>query len=541
MQGKGVVKFFAIFLALVCLYQLSFTWVVKKVQDDAKAYAKGDTTKERAYLDSIATEPVYPIFGHTYQYCENHELALGLDLQGGMSVTMQVSLRQLVKTLSNNNPDPLFNQALDKADADAITSQSDYITLFVNEYEKLDPNGKLATIFSTKDNQDHIKYDATNSEVEAFLKDQANVAVQQTYTVLNTRIDQFGVTQPNIQLLNSKNEILIELPGVKEPDRIRKLLQGTAKLEFYKTYDNTEAFPILYNINNLLAAKLKAAAKDSTKTKPQPVAKKDTGKQSGLALLNKVNKSAAKDTSGLAGRTIQNPLFSILTPSYGSYNGQQGPYPGPIVGHALSRDTAKIDAYLRSPDVKASIPQNIKFLWGVKPMAKTKMYELYAMKLSGADNGPVLQGDVVTDARSEVDPTKGGWEVEMTMNSQGAEKWKQITAEAAPKHDAIAIVLDDNVYSAPGVDNEISGGVSSISGNFTQEDTQDLANVLKAGRLPARAVIVDEATVGASLGQQAIKDSLLSSVIGFLVVLVFMIAYYNRAGTVAVVAVLINV
>lgn len=540
MQGKGVVKFFAIFLAIVCLYQLSFTWVVKKVQQDAKAYAKGDTTKEKAYLDSIATEPVYPVFGHTYQYCENHELALGLDLQGGMSVTMQVSLRQLVKALSNNNPDPLFNQALDKADIDARTSQSDYITLFVNEYEKLDPNGKLANIFSTKDNQEHIKYDATNSEVEAFLKDQANVAVQQTYTVLNTRIDQFGVTQPNIQLLKDRNEILIELPGVKEPDRVRKLLQGTAKLEFYKTYDNTEAFPILYNINNLLAAKLKASAKDTTAKKTAQKITDSAAAQNALALLNKV-KNAASDTT-MAGRKLQNPLFSILIPSVGTdNNGQQGPMPGPVVGRAQARDTAKVDAYLHSPDIKSSIPQNIKFLWSVKPMAKTKLYELYAMKLSGAENGPVLSGDVVTDARSEVDPMKGGWEVEMTMNSQGADRWKQVTAEAAPKHEAIAIVLDDNVYSAPGVENEISGGVSSISGNFTQEDTQDLANVLKAGRLPAPAVIVSEATVGASLGQQAIHDGLLSSVLGFVVVLIFMIAYYNRAGTIAVVAVLINV
>src|ERR1700712_1270634 len=261
MQGKGVIQFFAILLAAVCIYQLSFTWVAHKVESDAKAYAKGSTAKEKAYLDSMESQPVYPIIKHTYQYCKSRELALGLDLQGGMSVTMQVSLRDLVKTLAGNNPDVVFTQALDKADADSRTSQNDYITLFVSEYEKLNPNGKLASLFATQANQDHIKFNSTNAEVEAFLKDQAEVAVQQTYTVLNTRIDQFGVTQPNIQQLKDKNQILVELPGITEPERVRKLLQGTAKLEFYKTYDNTEAFQVLSNINNFLGAKNKAAAK----------------------------------------------------------------------------------------------------------------------------------------------------------------------------------------------------------------------------------------------------------------------------------------
>src|SRR5579863_3385973 len=259
MQGKGIVKFFAILMVVVCLYQFSFTWVVRKVQDNAKVYAKGDTAKQKAYLDSIANQPVYPVLGHTYQYCQGHELALGLDLQGGMSVTMQVSLRELVTTLSNKNPDIVFNQALDKADIDSRSSQSDYITLFVNEYEKLNPNGKLAAIFANKDNQEHLKFSDDNNKVEAYLKDQADVAVQQTYTTINTRIDQFGVTQPNVQLLKAQNRILIELPGVTEPERVRKLLQATAKLEFYKTFDNQEAGTVLNNINNLLAAKAKAA------------------------------------------------------------------------------------------------------------------------------------------------------------------------------------------------------------------------------------------------------------------------------------------
>jgi SecD/SecF fusion protein len=552
MQGKGVIKFFAILLAIVCLYQLSFTWVANKVENDAKTYAKGNAKKERAYLDSMETQPVYPIFKHTYQYCTAKELQLGLDLQGGMSVTMQVSLRDLVKALSGNNPDVVMAQALDKADVDSRTSQSDYVTLFVSEYEKLNPNGKLASLFATQANKEHVKFNSTNAEVEAFLKDQADVAVQQTYTVLNTRIDQFGVVQPNIQLLKDRNQILIELPGVTEPDRVRKLLQGTAKLEFYKTYDNSEAYGVLNNINSFLAAKAKSAAKDTAAkaATTSTTSKKDTSK-AGLSLLNKVNKSAAKDTS-LAGSKAQfanqNPLFSVLAPAmYQSQNGQPQLAPGPVVGFAAQKDTAKVNAYLHSPEVKSQLPQNIKFLWGVKPRENTKTFELYAMKLAGADNGPVLTGDVVNDARSDIDQTKGGWEVTMYMNPQGAQKWEEITGEAAPASPnqpgkAIAIVLDDNVYSAPSVNGKISGGVSSISGgSFTQEDTKDLANVLKAGRLPAPAQIVSEATVGATLGQQAIHAGLLSSVMGFVVVLIFMIAYYNRAGTVAVVAVLINV
>jgi SecD/SecF fusion protein len=553
MQGKGVIQFFAVLLAAVCLYQLSFTWVVRKVEDNAKVYAKGNAKKERAYLDSISTQPVYPLLGHTFQYCQNHELALGLDLQGGMSVTLQVSLHDLVKKLASNSTDVVFNQALNKADVDSRKSQSDYITLFVGEYETLNPSGKLATIFANRDNQEHLKFNDDNAKVEAYLKDKADVAVQQTYTVINTRIDQFGVTQPNVQLLKGRNEILIELPGVTEPDRVRKLLVATAKLEFYKTFENNEeTFSILNGINTFLASKAKAAA-DSGKAKTvATIVKKDTTKAKLNKLLEKLDKNAGKDTSSLAGAkgANQNPLFSILRPRVAQgNNGQLQYYPGAIIGSVLMKDTAKLNAMLASPDVKARIPQNMKFLWGVKPVSvdetkakdNQKIFELYAVKLNGVENGPVLTGDVLTDARSDVDPVKGDWEVTMSMNSQGAEQWKKITADAAPTHASIAIVLDKNVYSAPGVENEISGGESRISGNFTQEDTKDLSNVLKAGGLPAPAVIVDEDTVGPTLGAQARNAGLLSSVMGFVVVLVFMIAYYNRAGTIAVVAVMFNV
>ena len=543
MQGKGVIKFFAIILALACIYQLSFTWVAHKVENDAHLYAKGDTAVEKAYLDSISTQPVYPLLGHTYQYCLENELALGLDLKGGMNVTMQISLEEVVKALSNKNPDPVFNQALVNATAAMKTSQTDYITLFVNEYEKLSPNGKLSAIFSTKDNQANLKYNASNSEVEKYLKAEAKTAVQQSYTVLNTRIDQFGVTQPNISLEQNTNRILIELPGVKDPGRVRKLLSGTAKLEFYETFQSQEAYPVISSIDNLLAAKSKASAKDTAKT--ATTAATDTTKKDGLALLNKVQKNN-KDTSATALRSkmaSEHPLLSMLVPPiYADASGQQQLAPGPIAGLAEQKDIAKINALLQSEEVKNIIPRNMKLLWSVKPREKSKTFELYAVKMTGAENGPVLAGDVINDARSVTDQ-RGNPEVEMTMNSAGAQKWRIITAAAAattPKK-SIAIVLDDNVYSAPTVQNEISGGVSSISGSFTVDDTKDLANVLKAGRLDAPARIIGEEVVGPSLGQQSIEDGLMSCVLGLIVVLVFMVAYYNRAGTVAVVAVVINV
>ena len=557
MQGKGVVKFFAILLAVVCLYQLSFTWVTRSVEEKARTYAKGDILKEKAYLDSMSTLPVYPLLGHNYAYCKANELALGLDLAGGMSVTMQISLKDLVKKLADNNPDVVFNQALNNAEAATRTSQKDYITLFVAEYEKLNPNGKLASLFSTKDNQSHLKFNASNSEVESYLKDLANTAVKQSYTVLNTRIDQLGVTSPNIQLQAGTNRILIELPGDKDPERVRKLLSGTAKLEFYQTFENADAtgrpldgYQTLASINSLLAAKNKTAAKDSATTAAKPAVTKDTttAAKGGLSLLSKVQKNAGKDSTNLAGKTKatqDNPLFALLSPpSYQDQKGQMQLRPGPVVGWSALKDTAKVNAYLNSADVKAITPKNMKFLGGVKPDPefKTKVFELYAVKLTGADNGPALSGDVVDDARAETDQ-RGEPNVVMDMNSVGAQKWATITREASADPNnkkSIAIVLDDNVYSAPRVDNEITGGNSSISGNFKIEDTQDLANVLKAGRLPAPAIIIGESVVGPSLGEEAIHAGLLSEGLGLLVVLVFMIAYYNRAGTVAVVAVIVN-
>lgn len=540
---------------MVCLYQLSFTWVAHKVREDAKVYSKGDPEKEKAYLDSISNQPVYPLLKHDYAYVLQREIALGLDLKGGMNVTMQIQLDELVRKIANNNPDATFNQALanaDKLQANAQTNQKDYIALFVSEYEKLNPNGKLAAIFSTKDNQDHLKFNASNSEVKTYLEDLASTAVKQSFTVLNTRINQFGVTQPNIQLQQGSNRILVELPGVKEPERVRKLLSGSAKLEFYETFDNAEAYQYLINIDNLLAAKSKTAKADTGKSaKADTTAKLAAGKADtakGGSLLSKVQKNAAKNDTSAASLSktklaAQHPLFAVMSLNVGQgANGQQQLGQGPVVGYAPLQDTAKVNSYLHSADVLAVIPRNIKFLWEVKPIKNTKTFALYAIKLTGAENGPVLSGDVINDARADNDQ-KGSPEVVMIMNSEGAQKWRAVTAEASSgtNKKAIAIVLDDNVYSAPTVQNEISGGVSSISGNFTIDDTRDLANVLKAGRLPAPAHIVSESIVGPSLGEQAISAGITSSILGLVVVLIFMIAYYNRAGTVAVVAVIINI
>jgi SecD/SecF fusion protein len=550
MQGKGVIKFFAILLAVSCLYQLSFTWVTKKVEKDAEVYSKGNEQKRKAYLDSISGQPVYPVFNHTYQYCKNKELALGLDLKGGMNVTMQISLADLIKALANKNPDPDFNRALSAANLDAKTSPDNFISLFMAEYKKISPNGKLAPIFATKENSAHIKFDASNSEVESFLKDQANTAVGQSFNILRTRIDKFGVTQPNIQLQQGTNRILVELPGVTDKERVRNLLQGSAKLEFYETYENQEVYQLLVNINGILAAKNKTAAKGIDTAKTAAVAKTDTAKKAG-SLLSKVKTDAAKDTSSLKGKLkveAENPLFAKLQPiTYQGQNGQQALRPGPAVGYTSEKDTAAVDAFLALPEVKAVMPQNLKLVWGIKPLDQTKIFELYALKLSGATNGPVLSGEAITDANSDINPQTGLYEVTMDMNSEGAQAWARVTAAAAGNvkdendNRSIAISLDDNVVSAPRVSNEITGGRSSISGSFTQEETKDLANILKAGRLPAPARIVQEEVVGPSLGQESINHGLAASLAGLAVVLIFMVAYYNRAGTIAVVAVIINV
>lgn len=546
MQGKGLVKFAAIILAIACLYSLSFTWIAKHVEDNAKKYARGNLSDERAYLDSVSTRPVFGIFKYiTYQYAKEREIPLGLDLKGGMNVTMQISLTELVRNLTNNNTDEGFNQALKNAEIRLTTSQKDFITLFGEEFEKVNPGRKMAPLFTTKENRANIKLDANNADVLNFLRKESKSAIERSFNILRTRIDKFGVTSPNIQLQEGSNRILIELPGVSEPERVRKLLQGSAKLEFWETFDNFETFPLLENLNKTLgAAAVTTSGVDTTKIIAKTGAETSTSKLASL-----VGKDAAKtDTASLnsksADQAKKNPLFALLSPStYQTQDGKTALRPGPIVGWVLQKDTAKVSAYLHSEIGHSIIPKNVKFAWSVKPIsAESKVYELYALKTSTMEGGPVLGGDVISDARADYDQ-RGNPEVIMVMNSEGARSWRNVTAAASadPKNKkSIAIVLDNVVYSAPTVQGEIPNGISSISGNFTIEDTKDLSNVLKAGRLPAPARIVEEAIVGPSLGEAAIHAGLLSAVIGLIVVLVFMMLYYNRAGTVANVAVFVN-
>ena len=542
MQSKGLIKFLVAVLTLACLYALSFTFVTRKVERDAEAYAAGDIAKEKAYLDSIAGEVVYNlgVAKFTYRECKAQELPLGLDLKGGMNVTMEISLDELIRNLANNPKDEKFNNSLSEAIKKSKSTNKSVVDLFIEEYKASGASATLASFFATKDNANFISNTSSEADVKKFLQVEADNAIQNSFKVLRTRIDKFGVASPNIQIQQGTNRILIELPGVNDADRVRKLLQGSAKLEFYETHDNGEIYFVLDNINKTLATSLKGDAKVESK---DSTATDSTKKENNLLANLGGNKVAKTDSSAaVANMTAQNPLFSVLMPSiYQSPDGQQQLAPGAQVGIAALKDTAKVNAYFARPEVKALIPANVKLLWGVKPEQSGNLLSLYAIKLGSGESGAVLSGDVITDARDEFDPQTNSPVVSMKMNSYGAKEWRRVTAKASQKKEAIAIVLDNVVYSAPTVQTEIAGGNSSISGNFTIEDTKDLANVLKSGRLPTTAKIVEEAIVGPSLGQAAIDAGLNSSLIAVVVVMLFMVAYYNKAGWAANIAVIFNV
>lgn len=541
MQGKGLIKFAAIALTIACLYSLSFTWIANKVEKDAQEFAKGDALKEKSYLDSVASLPVFGSLDYiTYQYAKEREIPLGLDLKGGMNVTMEISLSEMVRNLANNSTDANFNAAIKNAEIALAQGDNDFISAFGREFEKVSPNTRLATIFATKENSANLKVDADNKAVLDFLRKSADGAIDLSFNILRTRIDKFGVTSPNIQKQQGTNRILIELPGVTDPDRVRKLLQGSAKLEFWETYDNTEIFGLLQNVNSILATTVKSvdttnsAAQDTSKSKLAALGKKDSSSTDSTAIKSKLQAEQAK----------QNPLFALLNPAtFQGQDGQSNLRPGPVVGYAALKDTAKVNSYLSSPSVRAVIPQNVKLYWGVKALSEeSKVFELYALKTSSIAGGPALEGDVISDARSDYDQ-KGNPEVVMVMNTDGARAWRSITAAAAADPNnkrSVAIVLDNLVYSAPTVQGEIPNGISSISGSFKVEDTQDLANVLKAGRLPAPAKIVSDYVVGPSLGAASISAGLLSTIAGIIFILIFMGMYYNTAGLVANIALLIN-
>ena len=558
MRNKGVIKTFTILFVLVCIYHLSFTWVSSSVKRDAKEYAKGNLVKQNRYLDSISGKSVYDFLGirkFTFNECKDRELNLGLDLKGGMNVTLEISVVDVIKALSNNSKDTTFVKAIKLAQKQLRNSQKDFVTLFGEAFEQIDPNGKLAAIFNTVDLRDRINFNSTNKEVLKVLRKEANDAIDNSYNIIRSRIDRFGVTQPNIQRLEGTGRILVELPGIKDPERIRKLLQGTASLEFWETYDNKEVYQYLLAANSKLkeiqtaekALKEEANKKNNKKKKKNIVKKKeqtvkiDSSKNKENSLINQIESdSLAADTSASfrAEQMAENyPLFSVLTPRTNRKGELLG---GAAVGYANKNDTAKVDNYLHLKQIRAVFPRNIKFLWGVKPIDKSGEYfELVAIKITSRDGKPALSGDVVTNARSEFGQNKSSAEVAMSMNSQGAKIWARLTKDNVGRQ--IAIVLDNYVYSYPVVNQEIRGGRSSITGHFTIAEAKDLANILKSGKLPAPAKIIQEAIVGPSLGREAIQKGLWSFVIAFVLVLLFMLFYYNRAGVAANIALLANV
>lgn len=610
MQNKGAIKIFAILLALACIFYLSFTWVTRGVESDAleyaeglsssagvqsaaKKYANGDATKERYYIDSVKTklvdryldslkkQPVYDLFvaSYTYEECKKREINLGLDLRGGMNVTLEISVADILKNMSNGNPDPAFNQAINETTANlGRGNNDDYLTLFAKTYKKIAPNGRLAPLFQTIELKGSIKYDATNEEVISFIRARVDESISNSEKTFRSRIDRFGVAQPNIQKLGNTGRILVELPGVKDKERVRELLQGTANLEFWETYDNTEIGNLLLGANDKLSKALYPdfAKKDTTNVKdtianavntptaPAVDAAKDT--------LNKKEDSLAKLSPAAAPTGTLNSLDSFLrkvpliyvgntpTPlkSSVSINPQTNQpeqfLEGPIVARAYSKeDTAKANALLRNPALKGYFPNKLKFMWSAKSQeikdeagkVLGEYFDLYAIKVTNPNGKAALSGDVITSARAEFDAQNGGKPViSMSMTSDAAQKWKVITKNNSPQNGkkgrGIAVVMDNMVYSAPIPSGEIAGGQSQITGNFTLEEAKALEAVLSAGKLPAPARIVEESVVGPTLGQEAIDSSLWSFVIALLVILVFMFMYYNKAGMVANIALIAN-
>ena len=511
MQNRGLIKFFAIIFALVCVYQLSFTFVANSIVSDAKAFAKGDAAKELRYLDSIGKEEVY--LGHTYKEVTNNQINKGLDLEGGLNVILQISVKDVLKGLANDSKNPAFLKALADAKANQQGNQ-DYIDAFFEAANAANVKLAAADVFGNRNLDEVIKFDMTNKQVEPIIKQKVQESVESAFKVLRERIDKFGVTQPNIQLLGNSGRILVELPGAKDVDRIKKLLQSTAQLEFWETYKIEEVGQYLMSVEDALKKTEVAVKAAPTKT---------TGIDS--LLTDKADTTAANNSPFLG---------KMLAP------GQQG---APHVGTFATKDTAAINGYLKRADIKALLPANltnIRFAWGKTNEKNPDITDLYALK-GTRDNVAPLSGGVIVDAKDTFDQL-GKPAVSMQMNGNGSRKWEQITGAVSQQGNAIAIVLDNIVYSAPGVSKgAITGGQSEISGNFTIEETKDLANILRAGKLPAAAEIVQSEVVGPSLGQEAIDNGMLSFVIGFALVLLWMLVYYGKTGFYANLALLVNI
>ena len=521
MQNKGFVRVFAILLTLVCVFYLSFSFVTRYYTNKAKEYAKGDEKVEQDYLDSLANEKVW--FGNwTLKDCREMEISLGLDLKGGMNVILEVSVPDVIKTLADNKTDEAFNQALSTAAKQATTSQDDVITLFVREYHRLAPDQPLAQLFATQQLKDKVNQKSSDAEVEKVLREEVKAAVDNSYNVLRTRIDRFGVVQPNIQSLEDKmGRIMVELPGIKEPERVRKLLQGSANLEFWETYNANEVAPYLQSADNKLRVlqstqtAADSTAVDTVATEAPVVAQATSTTDSLAAALKGESKSQAADLEQIK---KEHPLLAIL---------QVNPNGGPVVGYASYKDTAEINRYLSMPEVLSELPKDLRLKWGVSAVAfdpKAQTFELYAIKSTERNGRAAMEGDVIVDAKDDYDQY-GKPCVSMSMNTDGARRWAQLTKQNINR--SIAIVLDGYVYSAPNVMNEITGGNSVITGHFTPDETKDLANVLKSGKMPAPAHIVQEDIVGPSLGQASINAGIISFIVALVLLMIYMCSMYG--------------
>lgn len=541
MQNKGAIRLFAILLALVCLYQLSFTIATRVAEKEFATLNETDPEAADKYIEDFRYNFIY-LKEYTYMECKERELNLGLDLKGGMNVTLEISLQDMLRALANYSPDPTFNQAIDNATAMMASSTEDFVTLFGREFEKLDPNARLASPaiygYTLKDK---ISGDASNADVLNILKEEKEAAIEQAFQVLRTRIDKFGVTQPNIQRLEGSDRIQVELPGVNDPDRVRKLLQGTAKLEFWETYENQEVYGILSEINALLRDIEKGTTATEDTVAEASAAPADTSTdaegEKSLADMLATDTNAVDSDLALDEMRKENPLFAVLQPAAS----EQGLFQGPVVGYASVRDTAKVNAYLANERVRSLIPRDLKLLWTIKPINDdaTQVHQLVAIKVTSRDGNAPLSGDGIADANKDFGQFGASPEVVMVMTPEGASTWKKLTGDNVGR--SIAIALDGYVYSFPTVQGEIAGGRSSITGNFTIREAEDLATVLKAGKLPAPARIVEEALVGPTLGQESINAGAASFIGAIILVMVFMIVYYSSAGWAANLALFANV
>lgn len=530
MQNKGALKFLAIMLAIACAFQLSFSFVTRSVRNDAAKASGGNSAVEQAYLDSMKSQVVYNLglVKYTYAECQEKEINLGLDLQGGMNITLEIAVEDVLKALSNHSTDPAFVQAMADAKNAMRNSTDDFITLFANAYRNVAPEGRLAAIFGTYELKGKITPESTNEQVIKVLRESADAAISNSFNVLSTRIDRFGVVQPNIQRIGNTGRILVELPGIKDPERVRKLLQGTANLEFWTTYTAKDIFPMLMQANDEVA-KLLAVADSTAHSTADAVADTTAAAADSidiLAALGAAQGGDAPKAAESAGKVTS--LFSVFQPFQ----------EGGVIGMAMSYDTAKVNTYLNMPQVRAMFPRDVRFMWGIKGIkTNPNVYELYAIKGSN-DGRPALDGSVITTATGQYGQTGSAAEVSMSMTPAGAKTWARLTADNVGGF--IAVVLDGYVYSCPRVNGEITGGHSQITGDFTIAEAKDLANILQAGRLPAPAQIVQEAVVGPSLGQESIDAGMTSFILAFVLVLVYMLFFYNTAGFVANIALIAN-